>query len=384
MMSLVQSTSLDGLPARLDRVFETAIVERRIVGGVILVMLDGELVYQRAAGLADREEGRAMTTDAIFRLASITKPIVSAVIMRLVEQGILDLDHPVTRWLPDFRPSMEDGTTPAIPIQQLLTHTAGLSYRFLEQPGHAYHRLDVSDGLDQPGLSIGENLDRLARAPLAFAPGSNWRYSLAIDVLGAVAEAATGTPLGELVEQLVTQPLSMKDTGFSVVDQPRLVTPYADSAVEPVRITDGMQVPLYDGQCTFAPSRILDAASYQSGGAGMVGTASDVMAFLETIRMGGGSILMAPTVELMMFDHVGSQAATQGPGWGFGLGWSVLSDAAQAASPQAEGTIQWGGAYGHYWFVDRISRLTAVQLTNTAFEGMSGAFPRQIRDAIYG
>ncbi|MBP1883930.1 CubicO group peptidase (beta-lactamase class C family) [Ensifer mexicanus] len=85
-----------------------------------------------------------------------------------------------------------------------------------------------------------------------------------------------------------------------------------------------------------------------------------------------------------MFDHVGPQAATQGPGWGFGFGWSVLSDASQAATPQAEGTIQWGGAYGHYWFVDQKNRLTAVQLTNTAFEGMSGAFPWQVRDAIYG
>ncbi|MDX0016945.1 serine hydrolase [Sinorhizobium meliloti] len=375
---------MDGLAARLDRTFETAIAERRIVGGVILVMLDGELVYRRAAGLSDREEGRAMATDAIFRLASITKPIVSAVIMRLVEQGILDLDDSVTRWLPDFRPRLKDGTSPTISIRQLLTHTGGLSYRFLEQPSHAYHQLDISDGLDQPGLSIADNLARLARAPLAYPPGSSWRYSLSTDVLGAVAEAATEMSLGALVEQFVTMPLSMKDTGFVVADRARLVTPYADGSVEPVRMSDGILVPLYDSRCSFAPSRILNNATYQSGGAGMVGTASDIMTFLETIRIGGGPILQAKTVASMMSDHVGPQAATQGPGWGFGYGWSVLSDATIAKSPQAKGAIQWGGAYGHYWFVDPKNRLSVVQLTNTAFEGMAGAFPRQVRDAVYG
>ena len=374
MISLLKSESIDGLSSRLNCVLETAIAEYRIVGGVILVMLDGELVYGRAAGLSDREEGKAMAEDAIFRLASITKPIVSTVIMRLVEQGILNLDDTVTRWLPDFQPRLQDGTTPTISIRQLLTHTAGLSYRFLEQPGHAYHQLDISDGLDQPGLSVDDNLARLVQAPLAFRPGSSWRYSLSIDVLGAVAEVATGMSLGELVEQFVTLPLSMKDTGFVVADHTRLVTPYADGAAEPARMTDGVLVPLYDGRCSFAPSRTLDPASYQSGGAGMVGTATDIVTFLETIRPGGEPILRSSTVDLMMSDHVGAQAATQGPGWGSGLGWSVLSDGEQAASPQAEGSIQWGGAYGHYWFVDRKNGLSLVQLTNTAFEGMSGAF----------
>ena len=116
----------------------------------------------------------------------------------------------------------------------------------------------------------------------------------------------------------------------------------------------------------------------------MIGSADDIMAFLEAIRAGGGPILTEQTVDEMMRDHVGPQAETQGPGWGFGYGWAVLSQPSFSDTPQNAGTIQWGGAYGHSWFVDRSAGLSVVALTNTAFEGMNGAFPIQIRDAVYG
>lgn len=376
---------MPSLPARVDDVLDRAIAERRIVGAVVMVARDGKVVHARAAGLADREAGRPMTRDAVFRLASITKPYVTAALMRMVEQGALPLHAPVARWLPEFRPRLPDGATPAITLAQLLTHSSGLGYRFLDPPGGPYHRLDVSDGLDQPGLSLAENLARLAEAPLYFAPGTGWRYSLGLDVLGAVLERVTGAALPDLVADLVTRPLGMNDTAFAVTDRDRLVAPYADHAPEPVPIHDGMDVPLWDSVATFAPSRILDPASYPSAGAGMAGTAGDVLAFLETIRQGGGAILRPGTVAAMMRPQVRAAGGrTQGPGWGFGYGWAVLETPAAAGTPQGKGTIQWGGAYGHSWFVDKAAGLTAVALTNTAFEGMSGAFPGEIRDAVYG
>ncbi|GLK62543.1 serine hydrolase domain-containing protein [Paracoccus kondratievae] len=371
------------LETRLDQAIDSALAEKRIVGAVVLVAKDGEIVYHRAAGHADREAGGEMHEDAIFRLASVTKPFVTAAAMRLVEEGRLDLNAPVTRWLPEFRPALPDGSTPEITIHQLFTHTSGLGYAFLEQADGPYHRLNISDGLDQPGLSLTENLSRLSAAPLHFAPGTGWRYSLGIDVLGGVLEQIEGQSLSEIVRDKVTAPLGLTDTDFTVRDPARLAKPYADGTPEPVPMTDGMAVPLMDVAAVFAPSRILDSNSYQSGGAGMAGTASDVLRFLEAIRTDGSPILKPETVKLMVSDQVGTDAETQGPGWGFGYGWAVLADPAPSGTPQAAGTLQWGGAYGHYWFVDRKNGLSVVALTNTAFEGMSGKFITDIRDAVY-
>lgn len=373
------------LAQRLDAAIDKAVAERRIVGTVVLVARDGALVYRRAAGLADREAGVPMREDTIFRLASVSKPLVSAAVMTLVEEGRLRLDEPVTRFLPDFRPQLADGRAPAITIGHLLSHAAGLSYGFFEPGDSHYKTLAVSDGLDiVPGLTLDANLRRLSRTTLAFPPGAGWRYSLSIDVLGAVIEKVTGQALAEAVAKRVTGPLGLKDTGFAVTDPARLGAAYADGRPAPSRMTDNALVPFAGNAVRFAPGRALDPTAYPSGGAGMVGTAGDVLRFLEAIRTGGGPILKPETVEMMMADQVGVQAQTQGPGWGFGFGWAVLDDPAPTKTPQAAGTIQWGGAYGHSWFVDPASRLTVVALTNTAFEGMSGAYTIEIRDAVYG
>ncbi|QCN99536.1 class A beta-lactamase-related serine hydrolase (plasmid) [Azospirillum argentinense] len=381
--ALAQPANDPAMEARLDPVIDRALSEKRIVGAVVLVAKDGRIVYRRAAGHADREAGVKMREDAIFRLASVTKPFVTAAAMRLVEDGRLDLDAPVTRWLPDFRPALPDGSTPAISIRQLLTHTSGLGYSFLEPADGPYHKLNVSDGLDQPGLSLAENLTRLSAAPLNFAPGTGWRYSLGIDVLGGVLEKVEGRSLSDIVRDDVTAPLGIDDTGFSVRDVSRLAKAYADGKPEPVAMADGQAVPLMGLAATFAPSRILDPKSYPSGGAGMAGTAPDVLRFLEAIRTGGSPILKPETVALMTSDQVGTTAKTQGPGWGFGYGWAVLDDPARTGTPQAAGTLQWGGAYGHSWFIDRQNGLSVVALTNTAFEGMAGAFPTEVRNAVY-
>jgi len=372
----------DKAPAPIDRVIDSALSDRRLVGAVVMVAHDGRPLYSRAAGLADREAAVPMREDAVFRLASITKPIVSAAIMRLVETGVLALDAPVTRWLPDFRPRLADGTRTVITIGQLLSHTAGLGYAF-QEAGGLYQRLGISDGLDLVDFDLDENLRRLAEAPLFYAPGTSWRYSLALDLLGAVVAAATGKTLGAVVRELVTGPLGLADTDFVAADPARMVTPYADGQPAPVRMTDGMAVPLWGSHVIFAPSRIHHPEAYQSGGAGLAVTAGDVLRFLETIRTGGGPILAPETVATMLRDHVDPAVETRGPGWGFGYGWAVLRDPVAAGVPQSAGTIAWGGVYGHSWFVDPAKGLSVVALTNGAFEGMIGPFTQQLVSAVY-
>jgi CubicO group peptidase (beta-lactamase class C family) len=373
------------LASRVDKVVDAAIAEHRLVGAVVLVARDGQVVYRRAAGLADREANRPMTEDAIFRFSSVTKPFVTAAAMRLVQDGVIHLDDPVTKWLPDFKPKLANGTTPVITLGQLLDHTAGLTYGLSVGPEHPYHQLGVSDGIDLSGITLDENLRRLGQAPLEFAPGSAWRYSLAIDVIGGVLEKATGKTLQQVVADTVTGPLALTDTGFVAVDPARLTAAYVNDQPQPRRMTDNMDLKAGPTNAIrFAPSRALDKTAFPSGGAGMVGSAGDVLTFLETVRKGGGAILKPATVATMMKDQAGVQARTQGPGWGFSYGWAVLDDPAAGKTPQAAGTLAWGGVYGHNWFVDPKARLTVVIMTNTTFEGMNGPVTTQVRDAVYG
>ncbi|TSC34389.1 serine hydrolase [Corallococcus sp. Z5C101001] len=374
-----------GLAESVDAVIDRSLADKRIVGAVVVVAKDGKVVYRRAAGFADREAQRPMREDAIFRLASMTKPLVSVAALALVDQGTLSLEDPVTKWLPAFRPKLADGREPVITVRNLLTHTAGLTYGFNEAEGQRrYARAGVSDGLDNPpGLTLEENLRRLATVPLSNAPGEGWRYSVATDVLGAVVARAGGAPLPQVIERLVIRPLGMKDTGFRVTDGARLAVAYADGRPEPVRMAATQDVPFGVGAIHYAPGRALDDQAFPSGGAGMVGTAEDYVKFLEALRRGGAPVLAKATGERLGELEVGAEAQTQGPGWGWGLLSAVLVDPLKAHSPQGAGTLQWGGAYGHTWFVDSRNGLTVVALTNTAHEGMSGAFPGAVREAVY-
>ncbi|KGD99274.1 serine hydrolase domain-containing protein [Rhizobium sp. YS-1r] len=365
----------------VDNAIDTALASQRLVGTVVLIARDGETVYRRAAGLADREANLAMKEDTIFRLASVTKPIVTIAAMRLVEQGRIGLDDPVTKWLPDFRPRLEDGNEPVILIRHLLTHTSGLSYAFAAENG-PYACAGVSDGVDQPGLSLDENLRRIASVPLLFEPGAGWQYSVSMDVLGAVIEKETGKRLGDAVAELVMQPLGLSDTAFTVVDRSRLAAPYVDASPEPKRMGETEKVWALDGSVTFAPDRIFDPLSFHSGGGGMAGTAGDVLAVLETVRKGGAPLLSEKTVKEMMTNQVGNLLEPTRPGFGFGFGWAIILDPSAAALPVSPGTLQWGGVYGHHWFMDPAKKLTAVALTNTTLEGMWGQFTLDIKKAV--
>ncbi|XYH96306.1 serine hydrolase domain-containing protein [Sorangium sp. So ce1128] len=374
----------EALQRRLDAVVEAATAQGRIVGAVVVVARDGQVVYRRAAGFADREASRPAREDTVFRLASLTKPIVSAAALALVDAGALGLDDPVTKWLPSFAPRLADGRAATITVRHLLTHTGGLNYSFLEPPDGPYHRARVSDGLDQPGLSLEENLARLAKAPLLFEPGKTWNYSLATDVLGGVVAKAGGAPLPDVVRRLVTGPLGM-ESAFTVADPGRLAVPYGDAGARPARMADPQEVPLGPAKLTFSPSRILDPRSYPSGGGGMVGTADDYLKLLEALRTGGGKILRPATAAAMTSNQIGDIEVQQPGGkWGFGFGFAVLKAPEPGKMPSAPGTWEWGGAYGNHFWVDPSAKLTVVVLTNTAFAGMTGEFPDAVRRAVYG
>lgn len=363
-----------------------ALDEQRLVGAVVLVARDGELIHRQAAGFADRESARPMALDSLFRLASVSKPIVSTAALVLVAQGRLDLDADIGPWLPEFRPRLADGSPAHISARQLLSHRAGLGYRFFEADENGpYARAGVSDGMDASGITLAENLRRLAGVPLLYAPGMAWGYSLASDVLGALVERIQGVPLEAAVRQLVTGPLGMADTGFVVRDPQRLATAYVSDSPQPHRLAEGETVSPLEGAVgiRYSPARILDAGAFASGGAGMAGTAGDLLRLLETLRRGGGALLPGALVEEMGRDQSGGLELPNAPGFGFGLGFSVLRDPGRAASPESPGTWRWGGAYGHAWFVDRARGLSVVALTNTLYEGMSGRFVTELRDAVY-
>ncbi|MBF5013682.1 serine hydrolase domain-containing protein [Burkholderia pseudomultivorans] len=375
------------LHVRLDDALDRVLADERVVGAVVMVARDGELRYARAAGLADREAGTPMREGTLFRLASVTKPIVTAAAMRLVAAGRLALDEPVARWLPAFRPTLRDGTPAAITLRHLLSHTAGLGYRFLEADGDGpYARAGVSDGMDGARVSLAENLRRIASVPLQFAPGTSWGYSLATDVVGALIEAVDGRPLADAVAALVTTPLGMTDTAFVAHDAARVATPYVSTAGAPRRMADDDLVPVYDGTIgiRFAPARVFDADAWPSGGAGMAGTARDCLTLLDALRTGRDGWLGRAWIDEMARIQPGAHELADAPGFGFGLGFSVLRDPAAAQSPESVGTWRWGGAYGHAWFVDRAAGLTVVALTNTLYEGMHGRIVTDVRDAVYG
>ena len=384
------------LASRLDTVLHEALAQQKIVGAVVVAARNGQVVYQRAVGMADRENGTAMSLDTRFRLASMSKPIVSAAALALADQGLIGLDDPVTRWIPFFTPMFQGKVEPSITIRHLLTHTAGLSYGFLEPSDGPMALAEVSDGLDNPPITLDENIWRLASVPLYYEPGAGWRYSLAIDVLGEVVSRAGGDTLPAVVNKYVTAPLGMTATGF-VADRPdMLAAAYVRADGKPRRMAETEVVPNGESVTRYEPGRALDAQAYPSGGAGMVGTAGDYLKFLEAVRLDGGPVLKPETAKAMTSDQVGpifSQILSVtgdktnevvAPGWGFGFGGAVLLHPEKAAYRAGAGTLSWSGAYGTHFFMDRESGVSFVVLTNTTPTGMAGPFATALAQAVYG
>lgn len=363
----------------LKRVVDAAIDDENIVGSVILVSQDGALVHTGCAGYFDREAGTAMREDAIFRLASFTKPLVAATALAMVERGVMALDQPVTETLDYFRPRLGDGEHPTITIGHLLTHTGGIG-----GGGPDFERAGVAGGLSDTDLSLDENLRRLAGVALLHRPGTGWVYGKGLDVLGGVVATRHGTSLHEAVSHYLLRPLGLVHTGFVVTDRDRLGPVYADNpSGAPRRMAGTTYVPGRgdSGGVSFSPDRVLNPRAFQSGGSGAVGTAREFLRFLEALRLGGAPVLSADTIAMATSNRIG--AIKRLPGNAFGYFGGVITDAALAETPQAVGTYEWGGIYGHRWFVDPTNRLTVVMMSNTANEGCSGDFPRNARNAIY-
>jgi len=373
--------SLAACIAALDRAVESALAERRIVGCVVLLAEDGRQVHARAEGFADREAARPMRRGSWLRYASVSKPFTTVAALRLIQAGRLSSEDPVTRWLPDFVPALPDGSRPVITVDQLMSHLAGLDYGFNQPPDGPYARAGISDGIGDSGISLAENLRRIASVPLDRLPGTRWRYSVATDVLGAVIEAAADMPLPEAMARLVTDPLGI-EAGFRAPDAADLAANYADARPEPRRMRGPTRVrnPLQPEQSyAYLPERIRDPSAYPSGGGGMAGTAGAALALLETLRT--GSFLGDDLRTEAQRNRIRQRHPLRGPGWGHAWAGAVVTDAVAAGIGLPQGSLSWGGIYGHSWIVDPARRRSLVALTNTAVEGMNGAFAVEIAAA---
>jgi CubicO group peptidase (beta-lactamase class C family) len=367
------SLEVDPLQAAID----DAIAEERIVGTVVLIAHKGRIVYERAAGLADREIGRAMTLETPFRLASLTKPYTTLATLRLFDQGTLSPEQRLADWLPTFAKHYG-----AVTLDQLLSHTAGFDYGFQQSADGSYHRAGISDGMDEKTLSLEDNIARIASVPPDREPGTGWRYSVATDILGAVIAAATKQPLPDAIAALVTQPLGIRTT-FHWTGEP-LAAPYRDGETAPVLMTGVTEVPLpfVEGPgVRFDPDRATRAIAFPSGGGGMIGRAHEVLAVLESFRNGS---MLSPTMrDAAQAARVGIEAAPQGPGWGVSWLGPVLLDPRIAGTGLSAGTVSWGGVYGHMWAMDFAKETTLLSLSNTAFEGMFGRYPQALKAALF-
>ncbi|MDR2612482.1 MAG: beta-lactamase family protein [Deltaproteobacteria bacterium] len=371
----------EGLAGTLQGILDAKTSSGELVGAVFVARRGGETVFEGASGLMDREAGIPMRMDALFRLASVSKAFTSAAAAAMFSRGGISLDDPVTRHLPGFAPTMPDGSPAVITLRHLLTHTSGLGYGFEETAGGPLHRAGVSDGCSRDeGLTLDENMRRLASVPLLFAPGTSWRYSLSADVMGAVMAAAAGKPLPTVMGELVTGPLDLPDTDYYARDPSRLAVPYADSGGRIHRMADPENYPLGGGRTfIYSPGRALDPGAWPSGGCGMVSSARDVSILVDAVARSGEGFADPKVMEWFLSDA--AAPLDSGADEGFGGGWSYLK--APVHGPWSPGTVTWSGVYGNRWFADPASGISAALLTNTALAGMSGNTMDLLAEALY-
>lgn len=359
------------------------------------MLRDGRVVYERAVGFSDREAGRQMTSDAIFRIASQTKALTSVAIMMLVEEGKVALGNPVSRFIPAYDTTWvsnaaDSGRTLVranrrITIRDLLTHTAGISYGtdarvreayaakgFGTAAGFGYYLADK----DEP---VCTSMERLAALPFVRQPGEAWVYGYATDILGCVVERASGLSLAEFFRQRITEPLGMRDTYFFLPEakRSRLVTVYASNNAVAERAPEGARG---QGHYDRGPMR-----NY-AGGAGLVSTARDYARFLQMLLNGGelgGVRLLSPKSVAVMTTNQTGTLYTQ-PGMSFGLGFSIVEQPGADNSLSSVGTWGWGGAYGSQYRVDPKERLVMVFMLNQTPNNtdVASKFPTMVYQAL--
>lgn len=391
--------------AKLDETLRGLVEGRSTPGIVVLILENGRPVYSRSVGVREVGNAAPISENDMFRLASMTKAVTSVAAMILVEQGKIGLDDPVSRFLPEFAslrvraPDAAEVPASRPPtIRELLTHTAGFSYNFINNPRlvDAYREARVTDGLDQPQVTTAEAMQRLASVPLGYQPGTSWEYSLATDVLGAVIEKVTGANLEVFVTERIAKPLRIQSFVFNVpetirssfvqVTRPAQVTGALGMDYVPVTGPEIVPFPPTKGTANLDPDRAFAPTAYNSGGAGMSGTIGDYGRFLQMLlnegELDGVRVLRAETVRQMTQNATGNMRTIRGPGWGFTLGFGIVTDPAAAKSRLPAGSYGWGGIYGTQFWIDPANRVVGLVLTQTAIIG-SGPIANLVREAFY-
>ena len=361
---------------RVNKMMQGYIDEGKLASGLTMLARRGETFHFEPYGVLDLESGAPVERDTLFRIYSMTKPITSAAVMMLYEEGHFSLDDPVGKFIPELA-SMKvyDGMGESgmrlveqrqpISIRHLLTHTSGLSYGFhQDSPVEGmYREADITD----PDSTLQEMVEKLGRLPLVTQPGAKWRYSNATDVLGYLVEVVSGTPFDRYLQDNILDPLGMGDTSFYVAEEnlDRLATVYGAS-------TNGKIAPLDNPMV----NRQRRPHTLFSGGGGLVSTGADYMRFCQMLLNGGvlgDARLLAPkTVEMMRSNHltddlkpfaVGQSNASDTKGCGFGLGFRVVMDIAQHGIIGSNGIYSWGGAASTVFWIDPAEELVAILLT---------------------
>jgi CubicO group peptidase (beta-lactamase class C family) len=353
----LEATGVD----RLEQAFAAEVQKKKIPGAVMLVARDGKVAYEKALGVQDPVTGAPMRTDSIFRIYSMTKPIVSVVAMQLVEESRIRLDDPVSQYIPELKGlsvgTEKDGKLELAPAQReitirdLLRHTSGFTYGVFGKG--MVKSLYGQRGVDSSDITNAELVQRLATVPLMYQPGTVWEYGRSTDVLGHLIERVTGQPLDQVLEARVLKPLKMTDTGFWV--------PLANLD----RIAEAFEKDP-DGATTFPPLQVRYKPKYLAGGQGLVSTAHDYLRFAQLLLNGGEldgvRILKKASLDEMTRNQLeGIKSPLQA--YGFGLGFAVRITEAGGSAPGSVGEYNWSGVGGTTFWVDPKEGLIAILMT---------------------
>jgi CubicO group peptidase (beta-lactamase class C family) len=379
-----------------DRI-EEGVKNNELPGAVVLIARNGKLVMFDSFGFRDKEAKVAMTNDTIFRIASMTKPIVSVAAIMLMEEGKLTLADPVSRFIPAFantkvavEKKKEDGTveyvqepqTRTMTVQDLLRHTSGLTYGAVGANKFKQSYLDMN--VYDRSQTNAEMAEKLAKLSLVYQPGTTWEYSMSTDVLGRVVEVASGMPLDKFIEERITKPLKMGDTGFEVS---------ADKKARGAK-------PMKEGPKNEVPSvpDVAEKFTWRSGGGGMVSTAADYARFLQMFANGGQldgvRLISRKSIDLMTADALPPDIKMGADMWrfealepsarmgqGFGLGFAVRTDQGRNPLPGSPGDYYWGGAYGTYFWHDPRERMYVVFMMQSPAARLRYRY--LLRDLVY-
>lgn len=392
----LSSQRLDRIRGHLQRYIDAG----KVAGTLTLVARHGQIAYWEPQGHLELERRRPMQRDTIFRIYSMSKPITSVALMMLYEQGLFQLDDAVHKFIPSWKNVrvFVGGNHPTfltapverpMSIRDLLSHTSGLTYGFMERTNvdAAYRALGVGDR-GKPGYTLEDMVAQLAELPLEFSPGTRWNYSVSTDVLGYLVQVISGQRFDLYLRDQVFRPLGMTDTSFTIADHqlPRFACNYQRQADGQLQLIDTPERSQYRSQTLF------------SGGGGLISTASDYFRFTSMLRnrgeLDGVRLLGRKTIELMTMNHLpGGQDLTQlarggqftetpYAGVGFGLGFSVMLDPTRAQIPGSPGEYAWGGAASTAFWVDPVEDLIVIFLTQLM---PSSSYPlrRELRALTY-